>query len=957
LVRCCIDTKQAESITSVAYELPTMKVSSIGEILESPYSHFNEQVFRSSVDKALETVKQILEVNRKPLLAEKVDHQYEDKYELAESMTNIAIIAQLNCLEKLGLTPKVLKEIDQSQNTTLRFKASETCTFLKEQTVDVPMYDTYSKTEESQTTKGNSFFGSTSKTTIQNVVKHVKEYHWRIEVQWEISIISGNNMKQKQIVQNRNSSMIVVTQSKRAPIEEIRDHEPADLSLTWLLQQIDIEIMSSSFHIHRETAKTPRRNDQVENALQFLHSLSDWVSNVRFHFTVRLQQDIVEENNPVFPPASINSNTIKSCSAVGIFIPILPLMEQQNKDTEAPTVNVTTEAISSLTLSDNLNKGPMLPGNDYIKLLNEQVRSIEEKIQSLQRAFPSAMLVKIISVAEASVVVLCEHSQYLSHQYVKSITYMEQMLEDQLIQAIGKRVTAADLEEFARFHNSKLLSPPPKPFCHAIGQPNRYPFGMLSIEAKKCNTDSTVKPEPIQTMIRHMKSSSSLKVPLNAATTLELTGNIFLHGWMNHGSQQSSHKVHQLVARARQFSSFLLVIGTMIGSDRLQPKEAIILQNKDEVIIPLLLNDLPSAREFKDAIQSLSPEQRQFAESFRSMQLASSIFGVCVIQIKPQLEILLGLPRDSLTKQIKLTESLMELFIEYQVPSDLLSYDGDVNASTQEKIENVREHVQTVLAMIEDTKAKQLEEVTMKADMARESKVSEESVPMDGARRRHLRGPKKNMDEELSSGSMVFGSMSMPPPKMQMAKMAMPGNPTMSAYTPVVNEVSMVQNPATEKMNNSSLNGADFTTMPKALNASIEKYDKDNALRSTLIKTSPQWNRCRQLNLLTKPEKVTLLPSDVQSEKNKAFDLLDALSRSGSLPIAHSDLHVLLCVTHRFEKDIMATVVQDNINPIERLELSMLLLGSTIYSISPGKLISEESERQRLKSSFPALLE
>eukprot|EP00980_Cylindrotheca_fusiformis_P031715 scaffold26845_cov304-Cylindrotheca_fusiformis.AAC.1 len=79
--------------------------------------------------------------------------------------------------------------------------------------------------------------------------------------------------------------------------------------------------------------------------------------------------------------------------------------------------------------------------------------------------------------------------------------------------------------------------------------------------------------------------------------------------------------------------------------------------------------------------------------------------------------------------------------------------------------------------------------------------------------------------------------------------------------------------------------------MPKLLDSSIEKYDKDSALRSTKVKTSDTWTRCRQENLLTKAAKTSLDSSMVKTETNSAFDLLDALSRSGSLPLAYSDLH------------------------------------------------------------------
>ena len=95
----------------------------------------------------------------------------------------------------------------------------------------------------------------------------------------------------------------------------------------------------------------------------------------------------------------------------------------------------------------------------------------------------------------------------------------------------------------------------------------------------------------------------------------------------------------------------------------------------------------------------------------------------------------------------------------------------------------------------------------------------------------------------------------------------------------------------------------------------------------------------------------------IQSERNQAFDLLDALSRSGSLPISCSELHVIVCVTHSFEKTVMNTLIQDNVNPIERLELSALLLASTIYGQPAHNLIGDDLERSRLTANFPSLLE
>ena len=146
----------------------------------------------------------------------------------------------------------------------------------------------------------------------------------------------------------------------------------------------------------------------------------------------------------------------------------------------------------------------------------------------------------------------------------------------------------------------------------------------------------------------------------------------------------------------------------------------------------------------------------------------------------------------------------------------------------------------------------------------------------------------------------------------------------------------------------------DFTAIPKKLNAAFDKHDKDNALRTTIIKTDKEWTRMRQENLLTKVLKRSLLQEEQKTEKNKAFDLLDALSRSGSLPIACAELHVVLGVTHCFENTVMGTVIEDNVNPIEKMEQSTLLIASTIHSVSPNELMSgSSSETARLASQYP----
>merc|ERR1719321_881973 len=119
----------------------------------------------------------------------------------------------------------------------------------------------------------------------------------------------------------------------------------------------------------------------------------------------------------------------------------------------------------------------------------------------------------------------------------------------------------------------------------------------------------------------------------------------------------------------------LVLVGRIASARVFEPTYAAIIQNKEELSIPLEFSQIPTPKEFRDAIESLSPEQQEFAKAFRAMQLESTLFGICIIQIKPQLEKVLNLPDDSLTKEIKLTQELMNLFIKYQIPSDLLAFD------------------------------------------------------------------------------------------------------------------------------------------------------------------------------------------------------------------------------------------------------------------------------------------
>ena len=128
------------------------------------------------------------------------------------------------------------------------------------------------------------------------------------------------------------------------------------------------------------------------------------------------------------------------------------------------------------------------------------------------------------------------------------------------------------------------------------------------------------------------------------------------------------------------------------------------------------------------------------------MQLASTLFGMAVIQVKPQLERVLNLPPKSLTKEIALTQDLMELFIKYQIPSDLLSYDGPEDTAATAKLEAVKEHRDTIMKVIEREKEKELAEVRLEKEKARELNEAVDEEELVGAASVFKRGaPQRSM--------------------------------------------------------------------------------------------------------------------------------------------------------------------------------------------------------------------
>jgi len=349
---------------------------------------------------------------------------------------------------------------------------------------------------------------------------------------------------------------------------------------------------------------------------------------------------------------------------------------------------------------------------------------------------------------------------------------------------------------------------------------------------------------------------------------------------------------------------------------------------------------------------------------------------------------------------------LMELFIKYQIPADLLAFEQgehEVSERDPSRLEAVRAHVAAMHQMLTSEKDKEaaekrqeeefrLVQIAAAEDARRQSTLSQlraqleeahmaqnqmpeaclessiqrcsSSMPRSlargggrnnggqrgqrsgGGQRDSYRsggGDRGGMAAECSAG-IPESSAAMSSSSRKAAKSA--DGPTASQNTTQPNQAS-----STGAMGS----GVDYTKIPKQLDAKFEELDVDSALRPTIIKPGTLWTHKSQKTLLSTASTSKMSTSQQKSAKDEAFDLLDGLTRAGALSCDNASLHVVVAGTHCFDKDLVNTVVQDNVNPIAKVERSTLIMASTIMQASVGELVAAENYEQIESSLVEAL--
>lgn len=902
-------------------------------------NRYDEHTFRTKIDAALRQVRTILDNTRNPRSPSDVPHRYEDKYLLAEFVGSVAIASLLQCLELVGLSEEglaQLREWARTRSITMRLNAREDCRFLREESRQVESPE--------HVIESRGLLGKSTRT--EKIVVTVTEYFWSFDFSYEIVAYQGNAPENAVALLVRSGSVELKTAVNQTPRPLTVVRPPVDVDITWLFAHLDAE-GRPKLGIDR-TAKdchTPRRNRQVDDGLVALERLHAWCSRVVSYFM-----------NDLFPVRTDHGRDLAAITDAGVFVPVVPLFEDGTR----------------------LEGEGLLPESYPKALVEEERRALSEKCRALTASFPSDG--SLVTAVEAGLLVALMHAKQVIEHFSDAVDHIENMLRTQLIAAIGKEVTPVDFGAYMEFHHRKLVKEPyrPRPFSYAVRRPDHDPEGVLAIEAEH----GSAMAEPISTTVAVSTARRPMTFALDASTRVSFLGERYLHGWIGHRFSQQAGLAASLVARARQFSSFIVLVGRIAAVDVFEPKFGVVVHNKDVLKIPLMLEEIPTPKQFRDAIESLSPEQQRFAKAFRGMQLESTLFGVCVIQIKPQLEKLLKLPPDSLTKEIKLTQELLGLFTEFQIPSDLLSYDGEPDAPAAEKLARVAEYTRRMQEMIELSKKRELEaereREAMRLAEANRTAVAlagpqgypTPSAPMASPARSYGAAPPMSMSR-AGSGGPGFGpppslgappppQMAPPPPAAAAAPAPRPStvSPAASASPAIRREPQRDRTtPSDATASSGDDNDAesrDYTKIPAALDKKLEELDEDAALHATLIHTGDTWTRSAQKGLLTAAVTSRLGAKEQKDEKSKAFDLLDALTKSGALEIEDAALHVVIATTHSFDRTLLETVIQDNVNPIEKVERSLMIVGGAIFGLPASELLADD-QRERFFQTSPKL--
>ena len=95
----------------------------------------------------------------------------------------------------------------------------------------------------------------------------------------------------------------------------------------------------------------------------------------------------------------------------------------------------------------------------------------------------------------------------------------------------------------------------------------------------------------------------------------------------------------------------------------------------------------------------------------------------------------------------------------------------------------------------------------------------------------------------------------------------------------------------------------------------------------------------------------------VVCNRTNCFSKLEIVVENDSaLPFENVQLHVVILHTHCFDKSLLHTVTRDNVNPIEKVERTQMIIASVVHGQPPRELI-RDNQKSRIKDFNGDMLE
>jgi hypothetical protein len=511
----------------------------------------DSQRFVAQIESCQQTIHQILEshkfpasINSPTVFYDDLPHHYFDKFNLTDLLTNLWISSNLTCLSNFGITSEIFQTIiqwSQDSSVTLRFKSIEKAIFLRE--IEKKYDSNHQLVVEAQHSRQgfNDFFRMKKYVT-------VKEYEWKFLFQYQIEIFRGNGVNSPEdtisLVECTSQHILsIATNDIFRPEMTIRPN--LDVDLTWLLQHVSLETMDPNFEINRNSkdCHTPRRNSEINSAVQYLTQMMNWTQQVLLYFRSNIFPLQIHYTPPhTSPPdlSSINTN--------GMFAPILPFyIAGGSNDSENGNFGIVTVPSSDENL---LPISYHLPTpNDVSQFLAHHSQTIHRKFRQINETFPlpSSSIPPLLNAQTVNFQILLMHLEDIHQLFLGCLSSIETNLRKQFIKAIGKEIQPKDFSDFMIFHNKKLFldNYQTKPFCYSIRKSlNHTPEGTISIEDKESSTStSTTQLQTLPNLIysfvnlqgqENISSSPVMSFPINSAISVSFRGERYLHGYLRH---------------------------------------------------------------------------------------------------------------------------------------------------------------------------------------------------------------------------------------------------------------------------------------------------------------------------------------------------------------------------------------------------------------------------------------